>query len=131
MCTINVRGLNSRKFKLISRFLTSSDLDFCFIQETKISYDSVFRAFSSEWRGPSFWAPALGRSGGVAILCSEAYAGNVSVWQRDVSGRVLSLTVKFGTFKINLVNLYAPTFPLRGRRSFRWSRLFSFQTLGL
>ena len=30
---------------------------------------------------------------------------------RDVSGRVLSLTVKFGIFKINLVNLYAPTFP--------------------
>ena len=50
-----------------------------------ISDDSVSRAFSSEWRGPSFWAPALGRSGGVAILCSEAYAGNVSVWQRDVS----------------------------------------------
>ena len=45
-----------------------------------ISDDSVSRAFSSEWRGPSFWAPALGRSGGVAILCSEAYAGNVSVW---------------------------------------------------
>ena len=68
--------LNSRKFKLISRFFTSSDLDF----RRMISDDSVSRAFSSEWRGPSFWAPALGRSGGVAILCSEAYAGNVSVW---------------------------------------------------
>ena len=81
------------------------------MQETKISDDSVSRAFSSEWRGPSFWAPALGRSGGVAILCSEAYASNGSVWQRDVSGRVRSLTVKFRTFKINLVNLYAPTAP--------------------
>ena len=99
------------------------------MQETKISDDSVSRAFSSEWRGPSFWAPALGRSG-VAILCSEAYAGNVSVWQRDVSGRVLSLTVKFGTFKINLTYMLR-RFRLRGRRSFRWSRLFSFQTLGL
>ena len=54
----------------------------------EISDDSVSRAFSSKWRGPSFWVPALGRSGGVAILCSEAYAGNVSVWQRDVSERV-------------------------------------------
>ena len=61
--------------------------------------------------GPSFWAPALGRSSGVAILCSESYASNFSVRQRDVSGSVLSLTVQFGTFKINLVNLYAPTVP--------------------
>ena len=44
-------------------------------------------------------------------MCSEAYAGVVSVWLRDVIGRVLSLTVKFGTFKINLVNLYGPTVP--------------------
>ena len=75
------------------------------MQETKISDYSVSLAFSSEWRGPSFWAPALGRSGGVVILSSEAYAGNVSVWQRDVNGRVLSLNVRFGTFKIKLVNL--------------------------
>ena len=74
------------------------------MQELKISDDSVSRTFSSEWRGPSFWAPAL-------LLCSESYATNVSVRQGDVSGRVLSLTVKFGTFKINLVNLCAPTVP--------------------
>ena len=81
------------------------------MQEPKISDDSVSRAFSPEWRGPSFWVPALGRSSGVAILCSESYVSNFSVLQRDVSGRVLSLTVKFGTFEINLVNLYAPTVP--------------------
>ena len=96
------------------------------MRETKISDDSVSRAFSSEWRGPSFWAPALGRSGGVAILCSEAYAGNVSVWQRDVSGRVLSLTVKFGTFKINLVNLYAPTVPSERKTFFQMVPSFFF-----
>ena len=90
-----------------------------FLQETNISDDSVSRAFSSEWRGPSFWVPALERSGGVAILSSEAYAGNVSVWQRDVSGRVLSLTVKFGTFKINLVTLYAPTVPSERKAFFQ------------
>ena len=97
--------MNSRVFKLISRFFfcfffISSDLDFCFIQDTKISDDSISRAFSSKWRGPSFWDPALRRSGGVAILYPESYASNVSVWQRDVSGRFLSLTVEFGTFKI-------------------------------
>ena len=96
------------------------------MQETKISDDSVSHAFSSEWKAPSFWAPALGRSGCVAILCSEAYAGNVSVWQRDVSGRVLSLTVKFGTFKINLVNLYAPTVPSERRTLFQMVPSFFF-----
>ena len=125
--------MNSRNFKLISRFFVNSDLDFCFMQEIKISDDSVSRAFSSEWGGGvhSFWAPALGNSSDVAILCSESYASNVSVWQRDVSGRVLSLTVKFGTFKINLVRLYAPTVPSERKISFRRSRLSSFRTLGL
>lgn len=96
------------------------------MQETKISDDSVSRAFSSEWRGPSFWAPALGRSGGDAILCSEAYAGNVSVWQRDMSGRILSLTVKFGTFKTNLVNLCAPTAPSERKTFFQMVPSFFF-----
>ena len=104
---------------MISRVFISSDLDFCFMQETKISDDSVSCAFSSEWTVPSFWVPALGRSGVVAILCSESYASNVSVRQRDVSGRVLSLTVKFGTFKINLVNLYAPTVPSEKKTFFQ------------
>ena len=74
--------MNSRKFKLISRFFTSSNLDFCFKQETKISDDSVPSAFSSD--GLSFWAPALGSCGGVVILCSEAYAGNVSVFGKEM-----------------------------------------------
>ena len=59
-------------------------------------------------------------------MCSEAYACNVSVWQRDVSGRVLSLTVKFGTFKINLVNLYAPTVPSERNTFFQMVRSFFF-----
>ena len=81
---------------------------------------------------PSFSAPALGRNGGVAILCSEAYADNVSVWQRDVIGLVLSLTVKFGTFQINLVNLYAPTVPSERKTFFQMVPFFfSFQILGL
>ena len=81
------------------------------MQGPKISDDSVSRAFSSECRSPSFWAPALVRGSGVAILCSQSYASNVSVRQRDVRRRIISLTVKFGTFEINLVNLYAATVP--------------------
>ena len=109
--TINVRGLSQRKFSLVSDFFRASRLDFCFIQETMISNDAVLRSFSSSWPGPSFWAPAVGRRGGVAILCSDVFRNNVSVWQKDQSGRILSLLVKFDDFNLNLVNLYVPTIP--------------------
>ena len=104
--TINVRGLSQSKFSLVSDFFRASRLDFCFIQETMISNDAVLSSFSSSWPGPSFWAPAVGRRGGVAILCSDVFRNNVSVWQKDESGRILSLLVKFDDFNLNLVNLY-------------------------
>ena len=115
--TINVRGLSQRKFSLVSDFFRASRLDFCFIQETMISNDAVLRSFSSSWPGPSFWAPAVGRrgggggGGGVAILCSDVFRKNVSVWQKDQSGRILSLLVKFDNFNLNLVNLCVTTIP--------------------
>ena len=66
LCTINVRGLNSPKFKPISLFFfIRSYLDFCSMQEPKISDDSVSRAFSPEWWGPVS-GPLLW--GGVAAL---------------------------------------------------------------
>ena len=78
-----------------------------------ISNDAVLRSFSSSWLGPSFWAPAVwrraGGGGGVAILCSDVFRNNVSIWQKDHCGRILSLLVKFDDFNLNLVNLYAPT----------------------
>ena len=80
-----------------------------------ISDDAVLRSFSSSWPGPSFWAPAVwrrgGGGGGVAILCSDVFRNNVSVCQKDQSGRILSLLVKFDDFNLNLVNLYVPTIP--------------------
>ena len=36
---------------------------------------------------------------------------NVSVWQKDHSGRILSLLVKFDDCNLNLVNLNVPTIP--------------------
>ena len=133
--TINVRGLSQRKFSLVSDFFRASRLDFCFIQETMISNDPVLRSFSSSWPGPSFWAPAVGRrggGGGVAILCSDVFRNNVSVWQKDQSGRILSLLVKFDDFNLKLVNLYVlyVRFRLRERFSFSRSRPVFFQTPG-
>ena len=111
VATINVRGLSRKKFELISDFFHTLQLDFCFIQETMISLESKILSFSADWRGPSYWAPAVGRRGGVAILCSNDYSNAVSVWHKDSSGRILSLLVSLGSFNINLVNVYVPTAP--------------------
>ena len=103
--------MSDRKFSFISEFFDKSSLDFCFVQETMISDDSTCRSLSSRWRGPSFWAPAVGRRGGVAVFCSERFRERILVWQKDTCGRVLSLLVRFDQVNLNLVNIYAPTSP--------------------
>ena len=60
---------------------------------------------------PSFWSLAIGRRGGVVILCSPGQRENVSIWQKDPEGRLLSLLIHVNGIKVNLVNVYAPTSP--------------------
>ena len=67
-----------------------------------ISDPSVQLRLSSDWPGPSFWAPAVGRRAGVVILASEAFRDRVSVWQRDIDGRFLSLLINIDDIYINL-----------------------------
>ena len=55
---------------------------------------------SSALLGPCFWTPAVGRRGGVAILCCEAFC------DEDTDGRVLSLLIDIDDICINLVNVY-------------------------
>ena len=107
--TINVRGLSRKKFESITDFFHTSQLDFCFIQETMISLKSKIAPFSASWSDPSFWAPAVATRGGVAILCSNDYSSAISVWQKDSSGSILSLLVSLESLNINLDNVYAPT----------------------
>ena len=121
--------MSRRKFELIADFFPSSNLDFCFVQETMISNESKIASLSASWRGPSFWAPAVGRRGGVAILCSQDFSDQVSVWQKDSNGRIVSLLVQCDSVKLNLVNVYAPTVPVKERFFFRECHLFSFRIL--
>ena len=103
--------MSRKKFELIAEFFRSWNLDFCFVQEPMISKESKIASLSASWRGPSFWAPAVGRRGGVVILCSQDYSDQVSVWQKDSNGRIVSLLVQCDSVKLNLVNIYAPTVP--------------------
>ena len=77
---------------------------------------------AKRWNGPSFWSPAIGRRGGVAILVSPRQRENISVWQKDAGGRLLSLLISFENVRINLINVYAPTYPTE--------RKIFFQSLG-
>lgn len=83
-------------------------------------------ALAKRWNGPSFWAPALGRRGGVAILCLPRQSDNVSVWQKDTGGRLLSILISLQNLKINLVNIYAPTNPTERKNFFQSISSFLF-----
>ena len=76
-----------------------------------VSNDHRREALARQWDGPTFWSLAIGRQGGVVILCSPGQRENVSIWQKDPEGRLLSLLISFNDIKVNLVNVYAPTNP--------------------
>lgn len=91
-----------------------------------VSDQSSLDALSKKWNGPSYWSPAIGRRGGVAILCSPRQRDNISVWQKDAGGRLVSLLLTYGSTRINLVNVYAPTYPTERGIFFRSLRPYFF-----
>ena len=111
VATLNVRGLNSDKLTWLSELSRREHLDFLCVQETLVSDDHRPEALAPQWDGPSFWSLAIGRRGGVVTLCSPGQRENVSTWQKDPEGRLLSLLISANGMKVNLVNMYAPTNP--------------------
>ena len=116
---MNVRGLgNDANQKFIFDFASNSRSDFVFLQETLAARPDVIESLRSKWPGKSFWFPALGKQGGVAILVSSRTDFDFLQWKKDTSGRVLSLLVRAGEINYNLVNIYAPTNPSEKKRFF-------------
>ena len=114
ICSINSRGFSALKQAAI--FYSARAYDFIFIQETLVSEAAHVARLSAEWLAPSFWSPALGRRGGVAVLVPPSFPGKIDVWCRDSEGRVISLLV-FCSSRINFINIYAPT-NLSDRKTF-------------
>ena len=77
----------------------------------------MIESLRSKWTGKSFWSPALGKQGGVAILVSSNTDFEILQWKKDSSGRVLSVLARLGETNYNIVIVYAPTNP-NERRSF-------------
>ena len=72
---------------------------------------------TNTWPGKSFWSPALGKQGGVAVLVAEKTDFEIKQWKKDSSGRIISLLACLGSLRYNFINVYAPTNP-RERKSF-------------
>ena len=86
-----------------------SSCDICFVQETLVSSDSSINSLSRRWLGRSFWSPANGKQGGVAVLFSPRCDSQVLSWRKDSLGRVISILIKIDNINLNLVYIYAPT----------------------
>jgi hypothetical protein len=104
---------NNLLFDLVEK----SDCDICFVQETLVSSEINIKALSRRWLGRSFWSPAIGKQGGVAILFSPKCSDEIVSWKKDSNGRLISILVRVGDVDINFVNIYAPT-NLTDRKSF-------------
>ena len=48
-----------------------------------ISDVSSQNALAKKWNSPGFWSLAIGRRGGVTVLCSPSMHDKISVWQKD------------------------------------------------
>ena len=107
--SINSRRFNSHKESLILIFDHARSFNFVFVQETQILNPNEINRLSARWQGPSIWSPAIGKQRGVAILVSQHFDSEILHWRKDSGGRILSLLVKVGCLKINLVNIYIPT----------------------
>ena len=88
------------------------------MQETLVSKFESIRDFQSRWSGPSFWSPALGKQGRVAIFVLENTRFDILNRQKDSSGRIVTLFVKVDDACFNLVNIYTPTSPTERKEFF-------------
>ena len=110
LLTINALGLgNPLNSNLLLDLIEKTACDICFVQEMLVSLESRINSLSCRWLGRSFWSPANGKQGGVAVLISPKCDSEVLSWKRDTLGRVISLLVKIDDVNFNLVNIYAPT----------------------
>lgn len=118
LVSLNIQGFGGdTKSNSIFDFAKRSNSDFVFLQETLAACPAAIDSLTAKWRGKSFWSPALGKQGGVAILVSENSNFELSQWMRDSSGRIISVLARLGDQRYNFVNVYTPT-NLTERRNF-------------
>lgn len=94
---------------MVASHVQSLNVDVCFDQEAQVSSEQSIQSLFSQWDGHSSLSPALGRQGGVAVLFSRNFLGEICSWKRDSEGRVVRVLVSLGGLSCNLVSVYALT----------------------
>ena len=60
LISINSCGFNQSTRKALLDYVHFGFGIIC-IQETLVSNPAAFNSFAADWRGPSFWSPAVGK----------------------------------------------------------------------
>ena len=58
-------------------YLEKQATDIWLLQETLVTKESTLKALASKWKGHSYWSPAIGKQGGVAIFIPNSFTGGI------------------------------------------------------
>ena len=107
--SINVRGIDSpAKCDLFLHELARFNYDLFLLQETHVFRKQRADTIAKKWGGKCFWSFGTGKSAGVALFTLPNFSGQVSRFQQDNEGRILSAMVLIHSLQFNIVNIYAP-----------------------
>ena len=116
--TINVRGMaHVRKQRQIASTLKTFPSDIFLLQETFINNVKKESTFSKEWDGEMHWSWGSSHRGGVGIIWKNTADIKFIDKYQDTEGRVLSVLLKYGVIRINVMTVYAPV-DVTERKSF-------------
>ena len=106
--SLNVRGIRDQiKRRSIFSFLKDFKANIYFLQETYSDLkDEII--WQNEWGGEIFFSHGTNHSKGVCILINPAIHCQVDYCYSNKSGRIVLITITFGSKKISLCNIYAP-----------------------
>ncbi|GBG80305.1 hypothetical protein CBR_g30673 [Chara braunii] len=117
IASLNVRGLGAASFrtkwKEIKGLVDRDRVQLLCLQETKLSDHRLTEGESppikaSLQAGFQLWAPAIGTAGGVAILCTKYFKGEIRDFFADTEGRWAWVYTYLAGERVLIATVYAP-----------------------
>ena len=106
--SLNFRGIRDQiKRRSVFLFLKDFNANIYFLQETYSELkDEII--WKNEWGGEIFFSHGTNHSKGVCILINPTTPCQVDYCYSNNSGRIVLITITFGSQKLSLCNVYAP-----------------------